>query len=64
MNKQRRSITIKIEDDGNPKERFDPTPYLETYIASCRKKSGPDPDSFTAGQYFLSSGVNLTAEAT
>ena len=69
MKKQRRSITIKIEDDGNPNEKLDPTPYLEQYICSWRDKSQcRDPNAFTAGLYFFDkgafTGVTLNAEAT
>lgn len=72
MKKQRRSITIKIEDDGNPKDELDPTPYLEAYAHSWRRKFRAeeqdgvplDPNGFPLGLYFLDSRVNLTAEAT
>ena len=69
MQKQRRSITIKIEDDGDPKKKFDPTPYLEAYIQSLRDKSQcRDPDAFTPGLHFFDkgqfTGVMLNAEAT
>ena len=72
MKKQKRSITIKIDDEGNPKEKFDPTPYLESYIRSWhRQLRGKiqdriplDPNGFPSGLYCLDSGVSLTAEAT
>jgi hypothetical protein len=70
MKKQKRSITIKIEDDGNPNEKFDPITYLETYIKRWRISDkdplvslGSDPNSDITLMAFQD-GTMLTVEAT